>query len=579
MRKMLFTTLSLFLSILIAGSASVNAAPLAPIVISKLQTGGASKNTASHEAIELSNLTQEDIKIDDWCLKYSSKKGVTSRVLACFTAPEGLDLYLKPAGSILLVSKSHPLARDSTVDAVFADGLAGAAGHIWLENEAGEYIDRIGYGAGAVRPEGASAPAPKGGQVLMRIEHEGLPQDTDHNGADFILIAEPLFVGGGLYEAAEPVDACNNMEGIQQWLPDGYGVNDDGTCLRDICLNLEELQENVPKGYVKADEAGDCIEIQLESAALQISELLPNPAGTDNSHEFIEVYNPLERAVSLKGYQFMTGLAYDRRIVIEADIIIQPRSYAVITQQELNFTLTNVASRVKLISPSGNTVSETDSYSSPPEGQSWASVDDVWQFTSVPTPGAGNYKLASHNAVEAGVVDEERHTEEPAPCPAGKYRHPETNRCRNNEVALSVARPCEVGEYRHATTNRCRSLNAASVADLVPCAPGQERNLETNRCRKTGEVQSVAELKPCAVNQERNPETNRCRKITSSPITTPAAVSAKAAVEPQAASSAGHNLQWLAVGALSIGALGFGLYEWRSEISAGFSRLRGSRRP
>mgnify|MGYP003439657141 CR=1 FL=1 len=189
------------------------------------------------------------------------------------------------------------------------------------------------------------------------------------------------------------------------------------------------------------------------------------------------------------------------------------------------------------------------------QGYAWAKkADGTWAWTSSPQPlSANNFPVVL--AAETDVLAE---------CPAGKYRNPETNRCRTIEEAVNALATCSEGQIRNPDTNRCRSIATTAVASLTPCKEGQERNTETNRCRSI--ASAVAELMPCDEGYERNPATNRCRKVLQS-LSTPASV-AEAISNPENNAA----LPWVLLVA-SMGVAGYGVYEWRSEITGGFSRL------
>ena len=177
-------------------------------------------------------------------------------------------------------------------------------------------------------------------------------------------------------------------------------------------------------------------------------------------------------------------------------------------------------------------------------------IADGWCWTTTPTPGTDNIMT------------------EPIPviveCSAGKYRSPETGRCRTIEEAVSELATCDEGYERNPTTNRCRKIVIASAVTLTPCLEGQERNPATNRCRSI--ASAVAELMPCDEGYERNSATNRCRKteLTSVP-------SAPFAVEPTEANV--PMWQWWAGGTIIAALAGYGVWEWRHEIGHFWRRL------
>lgn len=183
-------------------------------------------------------------------------------------------------------------------------------------------------------------------------------------------------------------------------------------------------------------------------------------------------------------------------------------------------------------------------------GYAWAlTSDDTWQWSSTPSPGVANSFPLLEPGMGAGVLGEL------SDCPTGKYRNPETNRCRNIEEAIATLVTCPEGQTRNPMTNRCRSSSIASTT-LTPCDVGQERNPATNRCRS---ITGSTGLTPCPTGQSRNSETNRCRKTILSAALSPAAI------DPVKQQTYNPFVMTL-LGAVGVGAVGYGIYEWRSEI-------------
>lgn len=188
------------------------------------------------------------------------------------------------------------------------------------------------------------------------------------------------------------------------------------------------------------------------------------------------------------------------------------------------------------------------------QGWAWALAEDgVWQWTSTPQPNIANLITLPIPTVAPVAV-----ATEPSECPAGKYRNPETNRCKNIEEAIATIAACDEDQERNPLTNRCRKIAVATVAALTPCEPGEERNPATNRCRAVLSATTSTD-KPCPEGQERNPATNRCRTVVSS--------AAPPALQEVAgkASESGVSPYWVGAAVLA-GAAGYGMYEWRSEI-------------
>lgn len=198
------------------------------------------------------------------------------------------------------------------------------------------------------------------------------------------------------------------------------------------------------------------------------------------------------------------------------------------------------------------TMTQYASAGSREQGFSWViGSDRKGQWSITPQP-------YSANLITAPV-------EEVTTCPTGKYLNPDTGRCRTLEEAVNALAACPEGQERNPTTNRCRAKVTASSASLTPCGEGQERNPATNRCRSI--ASAVAELIPCDEGYERNPATNRCRKVAG--VSTAAAAGSAKLVE---SAEGGWNMwTWSLVAVAVSGVVGYGIYEWRHELT-GFGR-------
>ncbi len=293
-------------------------------------------------------------------------------------------------------------------------------------------------------------------------------------------------------------------------------------------MNIAGLQTQIPLGY----ESPDAFSCYPKSHMLIITELLPNPAGDDNNNEFVEVYNPTSYPVDLSGYTVQIGNNFDKSYVL-ASLVLQPGGYAALTNQGVGFALVNTQSRARLIAPAGNIVSETPLYTNPPDGQSWALIDSIWQYTNQPTPAVANMLSL------IGTEDDTVSASAPSPCPAGKYRNPLTNRCRSIESDASVLASCDSDQYRSPETGRCRKITLAGA--VAPCKDGQYRSEETNRCRNL--------------------------PATSVP-------SAAFAVQPVKETGLAF-VGWWALGGVSLLAVGYAAWEWRHEVASIWQRAIG----
>ncbi len=488
----------------------------APIVITELQTGGLTGTPAvedsSHEFIELYNQTHVTLDVSGWKVQYLSASGGTTTDLAV------LNGTIIGHGFVLLSYDGYLGNGDLAFKVKTGGDVAASGGHVQLVDPQDTVVDRVGWGT-AEKAETLPTAAPKHGYSLKRLaETEFRFIDTDNNKLDFMAPTTTSTPQGGGYVATIPSPPP---------LPDS-----------------EEPGEETPE--------------DIEYFPIVLSELLPNPAGSDSDGtEFIELYNPNNQAVSLEGYKLSIGSGLSTTKTLD-NYSIPARGYLALYSSETKLTLTNTSGKARLTAPDGSMPSETETYTDAADDMAWALIDDTWQFSNVPTPNAANAASRQVQQVSGVAVTIE-------PCDEGKYRNPETNRCRSIE-AESQLTPCAEGQERNPATNRCRAI-ASVVGVLAPCQEGQERNPETNRCRK---IATDDGLTPCDEGQERNPETNRCRKVTTGTVLgsgNPATTVASTAALP-------GNLSWWITGAAAMGVVGYGAYEWRAEAMNMVGRLR-----
>jgi hypothetical protein len=533
------------------------------LVIYQVQTGGALSGTTSQEVVVLYNSSQLPVNVTGWCIDYSAAaSGIVWTKLACVTSPTvSTQLWVEPSGVFTFATTEFMGANVGFVsDFVFSSGLAGTGGHIRLLDSSKIEIDRVGWG-NAVAPEGTSALIQIAGKVLSRDSSKEI-LDSDVNLVDFSSqsIINPII--SGLYEVEAAVDECPNIKGQQEFLPAGYLKDSTGDCYLDFCPNIEGLQLEAPVGYEKNSGSENCSEIALENSVLIITELLPNAPSTDTGNEFIEIYNPNNKSVELAGYSLQVGPNYTKQFTLTSGTI-KANDYVVFSDTDSGIVLPNTTGiSLRIVAPAGNVVFESSIYSNAGDSVSWALVEDQWIYTNRPTPGATNLPF-----LEAALNEEMGVTTLLAPCPEGKFRNPDTNRCKTFETAVSALQPCDEDEYRNPQTNRCNKV-LLTTSGLTPCKPGQERNPETNRCRT---ITSASILAPCPEGQERNPETNRCRKVsvlgaTSDDLPT---------VTDIAVESSAGSINWTAIVIALFGTFGYMIYEWRSEIAISYGRMRG----
>lgn len=516
------------------------------LVIAQIQAGAISTEVAAptQEFISIYNNSNQDVDVTGWCL--TNKTGVN---FACMTPTmTGQRLFLTSHHYMIVASDAFAVRHAGIVpDVIYpttnaaSGSLTGSSETVTLKDGSGLAIDSFAW------------TSLSGGTVYQRNAASDLVTLVDSDAStDFVKLQGVVIPPSGVYEVVTVIDQCSNLDLVQTTVPTGYLQDNEGKCFRDACLNLDGLQVVVPEEYVDRG-AGDCV---YNYALLRITELLPNAAGADADHEFIELFNPTDHSVSLDTYQLKVGIKlYDFPIGSS----IGPNEYKVFYNNEINFTLTNTTINVTLLGDDGSVIDQPPAYDNPAEDMAWGLINDTWQYTNQPTPAAEN-KLS---VIEIPVIDESE-PKQLTPCAPNQHRSPETNRCRLLVTVATTITPCKDGQYRSEATNRCRTI-ALAGGTLTPCREDQYRSEETNRCRNLATAAST--LTPCKDNQYRSEETNRCRTIAAA-APPPAAF----AVEPIQDSSKVFVGWWALAGVMAV-AGSYGVWEWRREIALGAKKL------
>ena len=293
-----------------------------------------------------------------------------------------------------------------------------------------------------------------------------------------------------------------------------------------------------------------------------------NEIASNVDEQFIEIINSGEKTVITTGCKLTVGDSGVRENI--GDIELNPGEFLTIKIKNTNLKLPKTKGKVYLLDEVGSKIDSAE-YEKLAKSSSWSLIDDEWMQTFMITENSENiFKeyLDCQNGYERNALGKCVKISVPpveSPCPVGQYRHPETRRCRKNEAEKTIT-PCKDGYYRSEETGRCRSIASAAAKTLKPCPEGQFRNSSTGRCKKIASTDDIA--KECPEGFERNPQTKRCRKIKSASM--PTVGSAAAEVKQVAGATWG----WWVFGGVSLLAVGYGVWQWRWEISQFVRKIR-----
>ncbi len=165
--------------------AAVVAWPASTLVVSEVQTGGAS---ASDEFVEIANQGAAPVDLLGLEVVYATSTGSTVTRKGTWTS----SLVLDPGRRALLVNGSGAYA--GVGDLVYTGGFAATGGAIALRVVGGAVVDSVGWGdASSGFVEGLAAAAPTAGSSLERRPggSAGNGLDTNDNATDFVVNGTP----------------------------------------------------------------------------------------------------------------------------------------------------------------------------------------------------------------------------------------------------------------------------------------------------------------------------------------------------------------------------------------------------
>lgn len=137
------------------------------------------------------------------------------------------------------------------------------------------------------------------------------------------------------------------------------------------------------------------------SNSVIITEIMPNPEGTDTGNEWIEITNLGKDPVNLGNWQLDDEEGGSKPYPLSDAMTIEPGQAIVIPSSDSKISLGNTQESARLFDPVGELVSE-QAYEGAPSGESFARLTienqdgdqiEEWSWTKEPTPGEPNPSL------------------------------------------------------------------------------------------------------------------------------------------------------------------------------------------
>jgi len=376
-------------------------------------------------------------------------------------------------------------------------------------------------------------------------------------------VADTVGWGNNSKSAGSPIKG--GVKIVWRCFIDGNIIDSKNNFLSGKNLNNQEVAPYSRPNCKTPDSKSESSKELNKCEGLKLNEIASNI-----DEQFIEIINSGEKTVITTGCKLTVGDSGVRENI--SDIELNPGEFLTIKIKNTKLKLPKTKGKVYLLDEVGSKIDSAE-YEKLAKSSSWSLIDDEWMQMFMITENSENiFKeyLDCQNGYERNALGKCVKIATPPvenPCPAGQYRHPETRRCRKNEAEKTIT-PCKDGYYRSEETGRCRSIASAAAKTLKPCPEGQFRNSSTGRCKKIASTDDIA--KECPEGFERNPQTKRCRKIKSANMPT---VGLAAAEVKQVA---GVTWGWWVFGGVSLLAVGYGVWQWRWEISQIVRKMRES---
>lgn len=149
-------------------------------------------------------------------------------------------------------------------------------------------------------------------------------------------------------------------------------------------------------------------EIITYPTGILINEVLPSAPGSDETGEWIELYNSNNFEVDLSGWAIKDTSGTVKNFTIPSGTAISAYGFLIFYRPQTKITLNNDGDGLVLQNPNDKVVSSAD-FSKATTGYSWARFTGGWQWTSSPTPAAINAIMNnSENSETDGLPKEEK---------------------------------------------------------------------------------------------------------------------------------------------------------------------------
>lgn len=329
------------------------------LIISAVQiTGGTGKT--GEDFVELFNPTNKPFDLNRYRLVKRTAAGTTDTIIKSWS-----ESVIVQAHHFFLWANSNfstiPTVPDSVSTATLADnnGIALRYG----ANDTGEIWDSVAWGSTVNVFENVTTQNPSANESLTRndlfAETSEYSIKTSNPRNSTIEELPPVI------EVEENEDTPVDDPPTQEDGDSGEEENNDEEIIED-----ETEDQTVEEGEIETQQEDE------PEVNIKITEILPNPIGTDSGYEKIELYNAGETTVNLEGFKIddvQSSQAISSNALTMEVFSIEPKAYKALTIPAGSFSLNNTGGDfVTIFNKSGEAVATAFYEGTSPEGKSYS---------------------------------------------------------------------------------------------------------------------------------------------------------------------------------------------------------------
>lgn len=187
--------------------------------------------------------------------------------------------------------------------------------------------------------------------------------------------------------AEESVDENITLEALDSEIQVETGDTVDQIIVTEISAPITATPSTSSGGstFTSAKDKSKVIKKKILPTII-LSEIFPNPSGSDSIYEFFELENVSDSIQSLKGWQLETL----HQIYIFGDINIEPHSFYQLMRGESGISFNNNKETIQLLNPANKVIDKFKYTKDVPENTSYILDNNQWKLSIVPTRGGIN---------------------------------------------------------------------------------------------------------------------------------------------------------------------------------------------